>query len=50
MCKSLNLKKTLYYSSIVEQLGLAERFEPNTVLWPFTQYSHLVLNGTLIAF
>jgi len=33
MCKSFNLKKTLYDSSTVVQI--AERFEPNTVLWAF---------------
>jgi len=33
MCKSHNLKKTLYDSSTVAQT--AERFEANTVLWVF---------------
>jgi len=33
MCKSFSLKKILYESSTVAQI--AERFEPNTVLWAF---------------
>jgi len=33
MCKSFNLKKTLYDSSTVAQI--AEPFEPNTVLQAF---------------
>ena len=33
MCKSFDLKKALYDSSTVAQM--AERFEPNTVLWAF---------------
>ena len=40
MCKSFNLKTTLYDSSTVSQI--AERFEPNTILRHSTQYSHLV--------
>jgi len=41
MCKSFNLKKTLYDSSIVAQT--AGRFEPNTVLWAF----HTIQPSTL---
>ena len=47
MCESFNLNKTLYESSTVTKI--AERFEPNIVLWALC-FCHFHISNAIITF